>query len=275
MSEFSSTGRFLKLDLTAPHHLKVLKLSRKLGISRHEALGITVDLWVWLLNNGHALGELTGMDAGDVAVILGIDPRIDPDVLVAGMLEVGLLDVHGDGTLSVHGWADEGRTGAFYSKQVWRGRHSHHSEPVDGCPYCDSTLPVENVSARKAPARKASAIRHQPDQDQDQDLDQEENQDQERLNQPERLGSVSSSKMKSEDAPLPRTSTEIAKTHPRLWEEALVIAEDNGHEGDIGYAVGVARKLYDQGAPEREMLKRFALKQEQYDREEAGRGPVV
>jgi hypothetical protein len=135
MSEFAEY-RFIKVMRGAPAHRKFRKLARSLGVSRFEALGVTVALWN-LCDEKYPFGTLAGLDAESLADSIGID-HIDPDDLLKALVDAGLIDNADDG-LVVHGWMDDGRSGAAAQKRSERakkGAHARHHKDRSS-PDCD------------------------------------------------------------------------------------------------------------------------------------------
>jgi hypothetical protein len=117
--------RFVKLLRGAPLHRKFQRLGRVLEVSRFEAFGVTAALWDWTDEN-RPDGDLDGLDAEGLADSIAASDRFDPVKLVAAWLEVGLLDRDETGRLRVHGWTDEGRSGASHEARVEKARHASH-----------------------------------------------------------------------------------------------------------------------------------------------------
>jgi hypothetical protein len=135
MNEFAEY-RFIKVMRDAPSHRKFRKLARLLNISQFEALGITVTLWV-LCDTKYPFGRLAGLDAESLADSIGIH-HIDPDDLLKALVDAGLIDNTDDG-LVVHGWMDDGRSGAEAQKRSERakkGAHARHHKDRSS-PDCD------------------------------------------------------------------------------------------------------------------------------------------
>jgi hypothetical protein len=135
VNEFAE-HRFVKVMRDAPQHRKFRKMARILGIKRQEAFGIAVELWVFCDMN-FPFGVLDGLDAEGIADSLGVD-HIDPDDLLNGLLEAGLVDDTPEG-IAVHGWMDDGRSGASALKRSQWGRALAHKRwhMDDPSPECD------------------------------------------------------------------------------------------------------------------------------------------
>lgn len=117
--------RFVKLLRGAPLHRKFQRLGRVLEVSRFEAFGVTAALWDWTDEN-RADGDLSDLDAQDITDSIGASDRFEPDELIDAWVSVGLLDRDDDGNLWVHGWTDEGRSGADHETRVDKAQKAAH-----------------------------------------------------------------------------------------------------------------------------------------------------
>ena len=124
MSELPPS-RFVKHLRGASLHRKFQRLGRALHISRFEAYGVTAALWDWV-DEHRPDGALSGLDAEGIADSIGASDRFDPDELIDAWVSVGLLDRDHDGNLSIHGWTDEGRSGADHEARVDKARKAAH-----------------------------------------------------------------------------------------------------------------------------------------------------
>jgi hypothetical protein len=167
IDEFAE-NRFIKVMRGAPAHRKFRKLSRELEVSKFEALGVTVALWEWIDAN-RPFGKIDGFTADDLADSLGIE-HIDPDRLLAAWISVGLVDDSGDGSLSVHGWLREHRTGASAQQRSEGARRSaytryhksgdHDENPHPECHLCPEVA-SEHASlhaSEQSEARQEAAL---------------------------------------------------------------------------------------------------------------------
>lgn len=85
---------------------KLRTLSKRIGCSRHEALGILVTLWMWGLDNADQSGLIAGADEDDIAdgIAIGLSKGITPQCVVEALIEVGWLDKGEDRSLRMHDW---------------------------------------------------------------------------------------------------------------------------------------------------------------------------
>lgn len=84
---------------------KLRSLSKDIGVSANEAIGMLVRLWLWAVNNAEADGRLIGIEEEDIAEILlvGLAKGIDPLDVVHSLIRTGWLDKE-DG-LYIHNWS--------------------------------------------------------------------------------------------------------------------------------------------------------------------------
>lgn len=85
---------------------KLRRLYKYLGCSKFEAVGILNFLWFWGLNNAQKDGRVLCADKEDIGRHLfgvGAGCRLDPDFIVAGLVESGWLDDTPHG-LYIHDW---------------------------------------------------------------------------------------------------------------------------------------------------------------------------
>lgn len=85
---------------------KLRSLSKEIGCSQNEALGLLVRLWLWGINNADKEGRIIGAVKGDVAEVLtiGIDSRYSPDKVVDALVSTSWIDIDGD--LYIHDWEE-------------------------------------------------------------------------------------------------------------------------------------------------------------------------
>ena len=85
---------------------KLRELSKTLGCSQKEALGILVSLWIWGINNADKNGKLKSCDRNDIAEVLsiGLSDGLIPENIVIGLIEQKWIDEEEDGILYLHDW---------------------------------------------------------------------------------------------------------------------------------------------------------------------------
>lgn len=84
---------------------KLRELSKQIGCSQKEALGILISLWLWGINNADKSGELKSAEREDVAEALGagLSEGLEPMHIVKSLIEVRWID-EVDGSLYLHDW---------------------------------------------------------------------------------------------------------------------------------------------------------------------------
>lgn len=85
--------------------MKLRELSKSIGCSQKEALGIIVSLWLWGINNAAKDGELKGSDKNDIkdALSIGLSDGLSPDNIVDCLIDKKWIDLI-DGVLYLHDW---------------------------------------------------------------------------------------------------------------------------------------------------------------------------
>jgi len=85
---------------------KLRGLSKSIGCSQKEALGILVSLWLWGLNNADQSGQLKFCDKTDIAeeIAKGLSVGLNPQNIVISLIEEEWIEEDIDGTLYLHDW---------------------------------------------------------------------------------------------------------------------------------------------------------------------------
>lgn len=89
---------------TLARHPKTLRLARMLKVDRRYAVGLLHDLFAWGLDAAGKHGELSGMEAEDIAAALDLSGKKGTATIQA-LVESGYLELH-DGVYSIHDWYD-------------------------------------------------------------------------------------------------------------------------------------------------------------------------
>ena len=86
---------------------KLRNLSKEIGCSQNEALGLLVRLWLWGINNANKEGLIVDADKNDVAEILtiGIDKRYSAGKAVSALILTNWIDINDNG-LYIHDWQE-------------------------------------------------------------------------------------------------------------------------------------------------------------------------
>lgn len=85
---------------------KLRELSKEIGCSQNEAIGILISLWLWGLNNADKDGELRRADKSDIAKVLstGLCETLDSSDVVDALISTRWIDEQEDGRLYIHDW---------------------------------------------------------------------------------------------------------------------------------------------------------------------------
>lgn len=82
------------------------KLAKVAGVSKAEALGVLVTLWLWGLHNADCTGEIKDADTRTIAAAIPADMlcvEADHQRLVEALISTGWID-NMDGVLYLHDW---------------------------------------------------------------------------------------------------------------------------------------------------------------------------
>lgn len=84
---------------------KLRSLSKEIGCSQNECIGLLIRLWLWGLKNADRTGKIIDADRQDVAdvLVVGLERNIDTLTVVDAMVEVGWIDEE-EGSLYLHDW---------------------------------------------------------------------------------------------------------------------------------------------------------------------------
>lgn len=84
---------------------KLRSLAKRIGCSRHEALGILVVLWMWGLDNASEDGFIINADEDDVAdaITIGLSSNLNPNEVVDALIKTGWIDCV-EHRLMLHDW---------------------------------------------------------------------------------------------------------------------------------------------------------------------------
>lgn len=86
---------------------KLRELSKSLGCSQNESIGILIRLWLWCINNADKDGRIIGANEDDLAEILNIGKSKDIEAIdiVKSLIECSWLELVDD-TLYIHDWEE-------------------------------------------------------------------------------------------------------------------------------------------------------------------------
>jgi hypothetical protein len=91
---------YVPSHITLGSHPKLIRLARRLGVSRAQAVGHLHYFWWWAMTYAPN-GQIDGFSAEEIAVAAEWDA--DPDLFVCSMAEVGFIDGTG-----IHDWPEYG-----------------------------------------------------------------------------------------------------------------------------------------------------------------------
>ncbi len=145
---------WIRLDCSLTRHPKVARFAKAMGIGRHEAIGILVDLWTWAVDYCDGDGDLSKYSSDEILTALGVGQQaalVQVD-LIEALLTAGLLDRHGK-RLTLHDWGEhQGQLVA--QREANRERQRRYRQKKKGVPLVDhpdipavdATLTPSNVS---------------------------------------------------------------------------------------------------------------------------------
>lgn len=86
---------------------KLRKLSKEIGCSQNEALGLLIRLWLWGLNNADKEGKLIEADLEAIADVLsvGLDKQYDSEDAVNALVATEWIDMVGE-DIYIHDWTE-------------------------------------------------------------------------------------------------------------------------------------------------------------------------
>ena len=154
---------WIRLDCSLSRHPKVARFAKAMGIGRHEAIGILVDLWTWAVDYCDGDGDLSKYSSDEILTALGVDQQaalIQVDMIEA-LLTAGLLDRRGK-RVTLHDW-DEHQGQLVAQREANRERQRRYAErrkarkPLDS-PLANTVGPLANAldNATLTPANGAT-----------------------------------------------------------------------------------------------------------------------
>lgn len=86
---------------------KLRELSKEIGCSQNEALGILIRFWLWGINNADKEGKIIGADKEDIEEVLAVGKSKDlsANEIIEAMITTGWLDVEED-RFFIHDWEE-------------------------------------------------------------------------------------------------------------------------------------------------------------------------
>lgn len=143
---------------------KLRSLSKEIGCSQNECIGLLIRLWLWGLNNADKTGEIIDADRSDIAdvLVVGLEKNIDTMDAVNAMIKVGWIDER-DGVLFLHDWDEWQKQWYKYSESLEKDRGRKRtsrpktSQDQDEIPTTEKQPEIEPEPEKKpAPEGKTS-----------------------------------------------------------------------------------------------------------------------
>jgi len=153
---------WIRLDCSLTRHPKVARFAKTMGIGRHEAIGILVDLWTWAVDYCDGDGDVSKYTGEELLTALGVGQQaalIQVDMIEA-LLTAGLLDRRGK-RLTLHDW-DEHQGQLVAQREKNRERQRRYAERrKEGKPLAEvfEALANESPNADLTPTNGATNVR--------------------------------------------------------------------------------------------------------------------
>jgi len=150
---------WIRLDCSLTRHPKVSRFGKSMGVGRHEAIGILVDLWTWAVDYCDGDGDLSKYSSDEILTALGVGQQaalVQVD-LIEALLTAGLLDRQGK-RLTLHDW-DEHQGQLVAQREANRERQRRYRQKKKGD--VGDTVTPSNVSgnAPVTPSHGATNVR--------------------------------------------------------------------------------------------------------------------
>lgn len=118
-----ASGPYLQVWVALLRHRKTLRLAALLGLSRHAAVGLLLDLWAWGLGNATAEGMIKTCLAAELA--LAVDWKGSAEDLETALALSGFIERQNGGLL-LHEWSlYGGRTQVALERERERARANY------------------------------------------------------------------------------------------------------------------------------------------------------
>ncbi len=124
------------------NHRKTFALADKLHITRHEALGLMVNLWIWASINA-VDGDISGFTPRSIKEALGT--KKSHTALFQALLDTGLVEKTEQGRVVIHNWEKYAKllmAMDYNRKEKIKQRVKRHREKMKGSgaePLCNSS----------------------------------------------------------------------------------------------------------------------------------------
>ena len=141
---------WIRVDTTLVRHPKVARLAQALGMGRHEAVGVLIDLWTWSVDYTEG-GDLSRITGDDLMAALGVSQEaLIPVNLIEALVGSGFVD-RDDERLVLHDW-DVHQGQLLAQREANRERQRRRRERVRG--------DTRDTLDRHAHVTRTSRVRH-------------------------------------------------------------------------------------------------------------------
>lgn len=162
---------WIRVDITLMRHPKVARVAKAMGVSRHEAVGILIDLWTWCVDYTEG-GDLSRISSDDLMAALGVaqDTALIQVDLIESLVTAGFIDREGE-RIVLHDW-DIHQGQLLAQRDANRERQRRHrrkrgsngdvtvSAPLPNAPSRDGNAATKRyVTKRNVTKRRESASR--------------------------------------------------------------------------------------------------------------------
>jgi hypothetical protein len=138
---------WIRVDTTLMRHPKVSRFAKAMGMSRHAAVGILIDLWCWCVDYTEG-GDLSRISSDDLMAALGVaqDTALIKFDLIESLVTAGFIDREGE-RIVLHDW-DIHQGQLLAQRDANRERQRRHRRIRGGNGAVTVTSPLRNASSR-------------------------------------------------------------------------------------------------------------------------------
>ena len=142
---------WIRVDTTLIRHPKVARVAKAMGVSRHEAVGILIDLWTWSVDYAEG-GDLSRISSDDLMAALGVtqDTALIKFDLIESLVMAGFIDREGE-RIVLHDW-DIHQGQLLAQRDANRERQRRHRRKRDSNGDVTVTAPLPNASSHDGTA---------------------------------------------------------------------------------------------------------------------------
>jgi hypothetical protein len=132
---------WIRVDTTLLRHPKVARFAKSLGMNRHEAVGILIDLWTWSVDFTEG-GDLSRISSDDLMAALGVtqDTALVKFDFIESLVTAGFIDREGE-RIVLHDW-DIHQGQLLAQRDANRERQRRHRRKRGGNRYATVTTPL-------------------------------------------------------------------------------------------------------------------------------------